>query len=163
MSSSAVRAMPMANAPTLGRKRSSVPIATRKPSPGAPNTCSGPTGTSSKVSEPMAWAASMSRDSPLSPGESPGTAKAVSPRAPVAAALRAKTVYTSASGALEIHSFSPLRRYPPSPSGAACSDSAAGSEPASGSVSANAATAVPAATPGIHCALSASDPAWAIG
>src|SRR5450755_354408 len=55
----------------------------------------------------------------------------------------------SASGALEIHSFSPLRRYP-SPSGSARSEIAETSEPASGSVSANAATAVPAATRGIH-------------
>ena len=46
-------AIPTANAPTLGRKRSSVRIATRKPRSTSPMTCSGGTWTSSKTSRPM--------------------------------------------------------------------------------------------------------------
>ena len=92
-SSSAVRAIPMANAPDAGPEQ--VERAHRHPEARAglaQHLLAAGTGTSSKVSEPMAWAASMSRGSPLSPGESPGTAKAVRPRAPVAASLRANTV-----------------------------------------------------------------------
>ena len=44
-------AIPIANAPTLGRNRSSVRIATRKPSPGSPSTWSAGTNTSSNRSD----------------------------------------------------------------------------------------------------------------
>ena len=55
----------------------------------------------------------------------------------------------SASGALEMKTFSPLSRKPP-PSGSASSAIAATSDPASGSVSAKAATASPEETRGIQ-------------
>lgn len=67
----------------------------------------------------------------------------MTPRAPAAAPVRAKTVAKSASGALEIQHFSPVSRQPSGPSGSAARDSAAASEPAPGSLSAKAATARP--------------------
>ena len=51
-----------------------------------------------------------SRASPDTPSLSRGTAKAVTPRAPASSVVRAKTVYTSASGAFEIQVFVPVRR-----------------------------------------------------
>ena len=66
--SSAAWAIPTANAPTLGRNRSSVRIATRNPALTSPSTSPGPTGTPSKTSRPMACGATMSIGSPDSPG-----------------------------------------------------------------------------------------------
>ncbi len=90
--SSAAWAIPTAKAPTLGRNRSSVRMATRKPALTSPSTSPGPTGTPSKTSRPMAWGASMSIGSPDRPAASPGTTKAVTPRAPASGTVRAKTV-----------------------------------------------------------------------
>ncbi len=149
--------MPTAKAPTLGRKRSSVLMATRKPPPTSPTTSSGPTGTPSKVSVPTGWGASISSGSPPRPGRSPGTRKAVTPAARGPGPVRAKTVQRSASGALEIQHFSPWRRQP-APAGSARSASAAASEPAPGSLSAKAATARPEATSGSQRARCAALP-----
>lgn len=49
-------------------------------------------------------------DSPESPLLPAGTAKHVMPRRPASLVVRAKTVYTSASGALEMKAFSPVSR-----------------------------------------------------
>src|SRR5581483_7978106 len=81
--SSAASAIPTAKAPTLGRKRSRVRMATRNPAPTSPRTSPGPTATPSKTSRPTAWGASMSIGSPDSPAAPPATTKAVTPRAPL--------------------------------------------------------------------------------
>ncbi len=76
--------MPMANAPTLGRNRSSVRIATRKPAPGSPSTWSRPARARRRsVSEPIACGASISlRLAAQALARRRATANAVSPRAP---------------------------------------------------------------------------------
>jgi hypothetical protein len=84
--------MPTANAPTLGRNRFSVFIATAKPRSGSPSSSSGYTGTPSKASVPIGCGLTMSRWVPDSPGRSPGTRKAVTPRAPAPGVVRANTV-----------------------------------------------------------------------
>jgi hypothetical protein len=84
--------MPTANAPTLGRNRFSVSMATRKPRSGSPSRSSRPTGTPSNVRLPMGCGESISIGSPLSPGRSAGTRKAVTPRDPASGVVRAKTV-----------------------------------------------------------------------
>ena len=110
----------------------------------------------------MAWGASSSSASPPSPGASPGTAKAVIPRDRAPGVVRANSVYTSASGALEIHALAPVSRNP-SPSASARSSSPPASDPASGSDSANAATARPATSSGSSRPRTPGLPATAIG
>lgn len=92
VASSAARAMPMAKAPTLGRKRLRVFMATRKPRSGSPSTSSGVTGTPSKRRAPIGCGESMSSGVPVRPGRSAGTRNAVTPRAPAPRVVRAKTV-----------------------------------------------------------------------
>src|ERR671923_280065 len=94
------QAIPTANAPTLGRNRSSVRMATLNPASTSPRTSSGPTGTPSNRSRPIAWGARSSSGSPDRPSASPGTANAVTPFEPASGVVLANTVYTSASGAL---------------------------------------------------------------
>ena len=84
--------MPTANAPTLGRNRSSVRIATRKPRSGSPSSSARPTRTPLKARLPIGCGLIMSRCSPCRPGRSPGTANALTPRAPAPGVVRAKTV-----------------------------------------------------------------------
>ncbi len=84
--------MPTANAPTLGRNRSSVRIATRNPRSASPRSSVAITGTPSKVSRPIGCGLIMSRCSPPRPGRSAGTTNALTPRAPAPAVVRAKTV-----------------------------------------------------------------------
>jgi hypothetical protein len=91
VASSAACAMPTANAPTLGRNRSSVRMATRNPESTSPRTSARSTRTPSKVRLPIGCGEIMSRCSPDSPGEPPATANAVTPRAPVPE-VRANTV-----------------------------------------------------------------------
>ena len=155
--SSAACAIPTAKAPTEGRNRSRVRIATAKPRSGSPSTWSAGTNTPSKVIDPIGCGATRSSERPDSPSESPGTANAVTPAAPAPGVVRANTEYRSASGALEIHVFSPVSRHP-SPSGSAASSSAAASEPAAGSVRAKAGTARPVAISGIQRRASSCPP-----
>ena len=63
-------------------KRSRVSIATAKPPPTSPRTCSGPAGTPSKSRRPIGCGATSSRCSPVRPSVSRGTANAVMPLAP---------------------------------------------------------------------------------
>lgn len=147
VASRAARAIPTANAPTLGRKRLRVFIATRKPRSGSPRTSSAVTGTPSNSRVPMGCGESMSRAEPVSPGRSDGTRNAVMPRAPAPGVVRAKTTAKSASGALEIQHFSPVSAQPAGVCSAARLRAAA-SEPAPGSLRAKAATARPARTSG---------------
>ncbi len=90
--SSAACAMPTANAPTLGRNRFSVRIATAKPRSGSPSRSPRSTGTPSKASVPIGCGLTMSRCVPDSPGRSAGTRKALTPRAPAPSVVRANTV-----------------------------------------------------------------------
>jgi hypothetical protein len=89
--SSAASAIPTAPAPTLGRNRLSVVIATRKPPSTEPSTSPSATRTPSSSSVPIGCGEISSSDRPLRPGESPATANAVTPRGP-AAPVRANTV-----------------------------------------------------------------------
>lgn len=162
VASRAARAIPTAKAPTLGRKRLRVSIATRKPRSGSPRTSSAVTGTPSNSRVPMGCGESMSRAWPVSPGRSAGTRKAVMPREPAPGVVRAKTVAKSASGALEIQHFSPVSRQPPGVDSAARLRAPA-SDPAPGSLSANAATARPARTSGSQRSRRAGVPARTIG
>ncbi|CAM5696911.1 hypothetical protein SVIOM342S_06092 [Streptomyces violaceorubidus] len=92
VASRAACAMPTAKAPTLGRNRLRVSMATRKPRSGSPSTSSEVTGTASKARVPMGCGESMSSGAPVRPGRSAGTRKAVTPRAPASGVVRAKTV-----------------------------------------------------------------------
>ncbi len=83
--------MPTANAPTLGRNRSSVRIATAKPPSTSPSTSSRSTRTPSNVSRPIACGTTMSSASPDSPALSPATANPVTPLARLSGVVRAKT------------------------------------------------------------------------
>ena len=106
--SSAARAMPIANAPTLGRNRSSVRIATRKPE--------------ARLAEDLLRrgvdAVEMQRADRVRREQLEALARQTvgvafdrerrqSPRATRVGIRSANTVYTSASGAFEIHSLSP--------------------------------------------------------
>lgn len=162
VASRAARAIPTAKAPTLGRKRLRVFMATRKPRSGSPRTSSAVTGTPSNSRVPIGCGESMSRAEPVSPGRSDGTRNAVMPREPAPGVVRAKTTAKSASGALEIQHFSPLSAQPAGVCSAARLRAAA-SEPAPGSLSANAATARPARTSGSQRSRWAGVPAWTIG
>ena len=62
-----------------------------------------------EVIRPKGCGESIGIADPVSPSASPGTANAVTPLAPAWVVL-AKTVYTSASGALEMKAFSPVSR-----------------------------------------------------
>ena len=92
-SSSARRARPSAAAPTLGRKMSSVAIATLNPSPGAPSRC---VVRHHAVLEPQDGASGCGaivsmRAATRRPGVFASTKNADSPRAPGASPLRANT------------------------------------------------------------------------
>jgi hypothetical protein len=104
--------MPNANAPTLGRNMSSVRMATRQPPSTSPRTDVAGTRTSSKTSRPIGWGDTSRCLLPDNPRASPGTANAVIPRKPreSLSLVRANTEYTSASGAFEMNTFSPVRR-----------------------------------------------------
>src|SRR6202521_4589358 len=77
--SSAACAIPVTEARTLGRNKSSVRIASRKPPSPSPRTCSSGTNTPSSSSRPIGWADSKWRAVPLSPFASALTIKAVIP------------------------------------------------------------------------------------
>ena len=143
--------MPTANAPTLGRKRSSVRIATRKPRSTSPRTCSGGHGHVRRRRAGRSGAGRRSSiGSPVSPGESRGTANAVTPRAP--APSRRAGEHRVDVGVRRVGDVDLLAGQPVAVAVGARPPARARRRrcPAPGSVSAKPATASPVASRGTH-------------
>src|SRR4051812_25455686 len=156
--------IPTAWAPIVGRDRSSVAMAMRKPSPSAPIMFEAGTRTSSNSTSPVGEPRTpifFSSLPTLTP-QSASTTNAEMPRCPAEGSVLANTVYRSEMPALVIQYLVPFNTHE-SPSRTARVFMAATSDPASGSDRQYEHCDSPDATRGRYRAFNSSEPQFMTG